>query len=126
MGMRGQHVRLTDVAMDEAEDAVLATHDAVAASEDADAFWQEALSDGELTVEEAREGLRRNRLAVEKALKAEREAAEAVEAAERATVAQALAENLLRGGVTERVGQRARRLGFVVPIPAMEFSPDAA
>lgn len=101
MGKRGIHPLLSERALDEAEEAEDAAAAVVSALRDAeedhvvtDAEWTHISRLARRSVEESRD---------------------VVIAAELATVADAVVDNLRRGGVTLRVARRARAVGIVIP-----------
>lgn len=87
MGLRGPRVYLTEAVMDEAEEA----DEVVVAS----------VADGRLTREEVR--------------CIRREIRDVVHASEAATIAQRIADNVLRGEIAESTRRRAIEAGLLVP-----------
>jgi len=101
MGLRGPRVYLTEVVMDEAEEADEAVDRLVA-------VIAAGLADGRLS----RDELGAIRAAGQRA---SREVREVVQAAEAVAIAQRLADNVLRGEVAESTRQRALNAGLIVP-----------
>lgn len=103
MGDRGPQRRLTDQTVEEALEAHCAT-------EHAARFWQRALTDGAVTIGEAREGVR----LIERALV---ESREVVAVAERAHQHQRLGLAYLVGDVPATVAREAADVGIVALFP---------
>lgn len=112
MGMRGARPYLTEMVMDEAEEAdeaVLSLVRTVARS----------AADGQITTDEL--------LSIEIAAdRACREVRDVVRASETAAIAQRIADNVMRGGVAESTRLRARHAGLIVPDWQIDMPQDAA
>jgi len=101
MGLRGARVYLTEVVMDEAEEADEAVDRLVA-------VVAASLADGRVSDTEL--GAIRSA-----GQRASRDVREVVQAAEAVAIAQRLADNVLRGEVAESTRQRAIEAGLIVP-----------
>lgn len=101
MGMRGARHYLTDAVMEEAEEAdeaVMRLQRTIV----------RALADGEVTTDELIE-IRADADA------ACREVRDVVKASERASIAQRISDNVMRGGIAESTRMRARDAGLILP-----------
>lgn len=101
MGMRGARPYLTDTVMEQAEEAdeaVMRLQRTIV----------RATADGEITADELVE------IRADAAL-ACREVRDVVVASERASIAQRIGDNVMRGGIAESTRMRARDAGLVVP-----------
>ena len=104
MAQRGPRPRLADAVMDEAEEAEDVAMRVVQ-------LIRVATADGVVTLDEAH-------AIHDAALRSVRESRDVVVAAERAAIADALSDNIKRGGLTPYVARRAESAGFrIVALP---------
>lgn len=112
MGLRGPRSFLTDVVMNEVEEAEESLHAMIAVVVD-------SIADGQITADEV--------IAIRTAAdRTRREVRDVVQVAEDAVIADHLADNIKRGGVTPFVRRRAEARGWIVPLYPDTEPRDAA
>lgn len=112
MGMRGARPYLTETVIEEAEEADEAVRRLVRTV-------AESVADGRLDADEVVS-------ITVAARRAGREVRDVVIASERASIAQRMADNVMRGGIAESTRDRARHAGLIVPDFQIDMPQDAA